>query len=388
MGVLVLLPMIPGVMGALYPLGNAPWMYATPMLGPYVLLTNVLGGQSPSMNAFLTSAGISAGRGGHPGSDHLDPVRERKDHLWPNKTVQTPPLSRRGFARPRAPGRRRGRHHVPAMRRIARSGQGQGLHQVPEVRVQVRLQRVVRRAGCSQTDLHRITRCAPQQFPPVSADSRNKVSQQSPLMPFEGGRVLRHLPGGQDAQPRVSPGLVLAHLRAVLRAEGKTLQPVGRSEVSLPEPRACASLRRAPQRHPPSRRSHHADRRDRHGQDDAHSLGAPASRSTHVQRVRARSVRLARRPVEDAARGLRRGVDRRPETRQPERRVAPGSELPALRVPGLARPAAGLRGVDHRRGAEPAAAAARRGSESCPTSRAARSCCRSCSWVSPNCARI
>jgi sodium transport system permease protein len=59
MGVLVLLPMIPGVVGALYPLGNAPWMYATPMLGPYILLTNVLGGQPPAMNAFLISAGIS-----------------------------------------------------------------------------------------------------------------------------------------------------------------------------------------------------------------------------------------------------------------------------------------------------------------------------------------
>jgi sodium transport system permease protein len=59
MGVLVLLPMIPGVLGALYPLGNAPWMYATPMLGTYVLLTNVLGGQPPAMNAFLISAGIS-----------------------------------------------------------------------------------------------------------------------------------------------------------------------------------------------------------------------------------------------------------------------------------------------------------------------------------------
>ena len=59
MGVLVLLPMIPGVLGALYPLGNAQWMYATPMLGPYVLLTNVLGGQHPPMNAFLISAGIS-----------------------------------------------------------------------------------------------------------------------------------------------------------------------------------------------------------------------------------------------------------------------------------------------------------------------------------------
>jgi sodium transport system permease protein len=59
MGVLVLLPMIPGVLGALYPLGNAQWMYATPMLGAYVLLTNVLGGQHPAMNAFLVSAGIS-----------------------------------------------------------------------------------------------------------------------------------------------------------------------------------------------------------------------------------------------------------------------------------------------------------------------------------------
>lgn len=59
MGVLVLMPMIPGVLGALYPLGNAPWMYAMPMLGPYVLLTNVLGGQTPAINAFLISAGIS-----------------------------------------------------------------------------------------------------------------------------------------------------------------------------------------------------------------------------------------------------------------------------------------------------------------------------------------
>jgi hypothetical protein len=47
------------VMGALYPLGNAPWMYTMPMLGPYVLLTNVLGGQSPSMGAFMTSGAVS-----------------------------------------------------------------------------------------------------------------------------------------------------------------------------------------------------------------------------------------------------------------------------------------------------------------------------------------
>jgi sodium transport system permease protein len=59
MGILILLPMIPGVMGALYPLGNAPWMYAMPMLGPYVLLTDVLSGQPPAMNHFLISAGMS-----------------------------------------------------------------------------------------------------------------------------------------------------------------------------------------------------------------------------------------------------------------------------------------------------------------------------------------
>jgi len=39
--------------------GQFAVMYATPMLGPYVLLNNVLGGQTPAMNAFLTSAGVS-----------------------------------------------------------------------------------------------------------------------------------------------------------------------------------------------------------------------------------------------------------------------------------------------------------------------------------------
>jgi len=59
MGVLILAPMVPGIMAALYPLGNAPWMYAVPMLGPYLLLTNVLGGRPLETSAFLSSAGIS-----------------------------------------------------------------------------------------------------------------------------------------------------------------------------------------------------------------------------------------------------------------------------------------------------------------------------------------
>jgi sodium transport system permease protein len=57
MGVLILGPMLPGVMSALYPIGNAAWTYAIPMLGPYILLTDVLGGRVPDPTAFLTSAG-------------------------------------------------------------------------------------------------------------------------------------------------------------------------------------------------------------------------------------------------------------------------------------------------------------------------------------------
>jgi len=59
MGVLILLPMIPGIMGALYPIGAAAWMYLVPMLGPYVLLTNVLGGRDPGMAAYINSGLVS-----------------------------------------------------------------------------------------------------------------------------------------------------------------------------------------------------------------------------------------------------------------------------------------------------------------------------------------
>jgi len=55
--VLILGPMLPGIISSLYPLGNAVWMYAIPMLGPYVLLTDVLGGRLPGPLVFLTSAG-------------------------------------------------------------------------------------------------------------------------------------------------------------------------------------------------------------------------------------------------------------------------------------------------------------------------------------------
>jgi sodium transport system permease protein len=57
MGVLTLAPMLPGVITSLYPLGNSTWLYSIPMLGPFNLLTDVLGGRLPATSAFLTSAG-------------------------------------------------------------------------------------------------------------------------------------------------------------------------------------------------------------------------------------------------------------------------------------------------------------------------------------------
>jgi sodium transport system permease protein len=57
MGVLILGPMLPGIVSALYPLGDSPWMHAVPMLGSYVLLTDILGGRLPETTAFVASAG-------------------------------------------------------------------------------------------------------------------------------------------------------------------------------------------------------------------------------------------------------------------------------------------------------------------------------------------
>ena len=59
MGFLMLVPMVPGMMSALYPLGNATWMYAVPMLGSHVLLTNVLGGRAPAMWTYLVPAAVA-----------------------------------------------------------------------------------------------------------------------------------------------------------------------------------------------------------------------------------------------------------------------------------------------------------------------------------------
>jgi sodium transport system permease protein len=56
MGVLILMPMLPGLLGTVYSLGDAPWMYAVPVLGQHVLLTAVLGGRAPAPWSYVLAA--------------------------------------------------------------------------------------------------------------------------------------------------------------------------------------------------------------------------------------------------------------------------------------------------------------------------------------------
>ena len=58
-GVLMLLPTIPGVVAGFYPLGNRPWMAPIPILGQFSLSTDILSGKPPSL-VMLSLAAISA----------------------------------------------------------------------------------------------------------------------------------------------------------------------------------------------------------------------------------------------------------------------------------------------------------------------------------------
>jgi sodium transport system permease protein len=61
MGILIFATTIPGVVNALYPLGNAPWLYLIPVAGPFALLTKVIGDEPPGAWAFMTAAAVSLG---------------------------------------------------------------------------------------------------------------------------------------------------------------------------------------------------------------------------------------------------------------------------------------------------------------------------------------
>jgi sodium transport system permease protein len=59
MGVLVLLPMLPGMISAVSTLGQDAWMYLVPVLGQHVLVMGVLSGRPEALWAFVT-AGLLA----------------------------------------------------------------------------------------------------------------------------------------------------------------------------------------------------------------------------------------------------------------------------------------------------------------------------------------
>jgi sodium transport system permease protein len=57
-GLLILLPMLPGVISTLYPLSNRPWLAPIPIVGQYALAADVLRGKPPAV-AFYVIAGVS-----------------------------------------------------------------------------------------------------------------------------------------------------------------------------------------------------------------------------------------------------------------------------------------------------------------------------------------
>jgi sodium transport system permease protein len=59
MGILMMVPMLPGIVSAVYPLGNQPWMYPIPILGQHVLLADVIGGRATSPWWFVLATAAS-----------------------------------------------------------------------------------------------------------------------------------------------------------------------------------------------------------------------------------------------------------------------------------------------------------------------------------------
>lgn len=56
MGFLVMIPMLPGILGSVYPIASQPWMYPVPILGQHVLMTDVMGNKTPGGLMFVVAA--------------------------------------------------------------------------------------------------------------------------------------------------------------------------------------------------------------------------------------------------------------------------------------------------------------------------------------------
>ena len=56
MGFLMMVPMLPGVLGTVYPMNEQPWMYPIPIVGQYALMGDVLGGKPTFAWMYLLGA--------------------------------------------------------------------------------------------------------------------------------------------------------------------------------------------------------------------------------------------------------------------------------------------------------------------------------------------
>jgi sodium transport system permease protein len=59
MGILIILPMLPGILSTVYPIATQTWMYLVPVLGQHVLAGDVLGAKPTPWWAFAV-AGLGA----------------------------------------------------------------------------------------------------------------------------------------------------------------------------------------------------------------------------------------------------------------------------------------------------------------------------------------
>ncbi|MFN7983810.1 MAG: ABC transporter permease [Vicinamibacterales bacterium] len=56
LGMLMLLPMLPGLVSTMYPLSGRPWLAPIPVLGQYALAADVLGGKPPGIGFYVLAA--------------------------------------------------------------------------------------------------------------------------------------------------------------------------------------------------------------------------------------------------------------------------------------------------------------------------------------------
>jgi sodium transport system permease protein len=63
LGMLMLIPMLPGIVSTVYPLSGRSWLAPVPVLGQYALAADVLGGKPPSPVYYVVAAVTAIGTG-------------------------------------------------------------------------------------------------------------------------------------------------------------------------------------------------------------------------------------------------------------------------------------------------------------------------------------